>query len=208
MSKKQRGVLRDHRLGTSGLRRPRGGRMPGVALHQRHPRVRLGDGGRHPDAAVSRASRRRAETALGRTLVCPKVDETVEYEGLVLPLSANRWAGNAIDPHGYRTIERFTLEGTTPVWTYAVAHGPSPRPLRARLDRRDLRWRCAVSASRVRRAGVVRSRDLACLAAASSGMSVSPDPELSQTKRKDRRRMGGREPAGRHGQAAVICQGR
>jgi len=145
---------------------------------------------------------------LGRTLVCPKVDETVEYEGLVLPLSANRWAGNAIDPHGYRTIERFTLEGTTPVWTYAVAHGPSPRPLRARLDRRDLRWRCAVSASRVRRAGVVRSRDLACLAAASSGMSVSPDPELSQTKRKDRRRMGGREPAGRHGQAAVICQGR
>jgi len=58
---------------------------------------------------------------LGRTLVCPKVDETVEYEGLVLPLFANRWAGNAIDPHGYRTIERFTLEGTTPVWTYAVA---------------------------------------------------------------------------------------
>jgi predicted glycogen debranching enzyme len=56
-----------------------------------------------------------------RTLVCPKVDETVEYEGLVLPLFANRWAGNAIDPHGYRTIERFSLEGTTPVWTYAVA---------------------------------------------------------------------------------------
>jgi predicted glycogen debranching enzyme len=26
-----------------------------------------------------------------------------------------------IDPHGYRTIERFSLEGTTPVWTYAVA---------------------------------------------------------------------------------------
>src|SRR5439155_91979 len=36
-------------------------------------------------------------------------------------LFANRWAGNTIDPHGYRMIERFTLEGTTPVWTYAVA---------------------------------------------------------------------------------------
>jgi len=58
---------------------------------------------------------------LGRTLLCTKVDETVEYEGLSVPLFANRWAGNAIDPHGYRSIERFTLEGTTPVWTYAVA---------------------------------------------------------------------------------------
>ena len=58
---------------------------------------------------------------LGRTLLCSKVDEIAEYEGLALPLFANRWAGNTIDPHGYRMIERFTLEGTTPVWTYAVA---------------------------------------------------------------------------------------
>src|SRR3989442_11407791 len=58
---------------------------------------------------------------LGRTLLCSKADEIVEYEGLALPLFANRWAGNTIDPHGYRMIERFTLEGTTPVWTYAVA---------------------------------------------------------------------------------------
>jgi len=58
---------------------------------------------------------------LGRILLCSKVDEIVEYDGLALPLFANRWAGNTIDPHGYRMIERFTLEGTTPVWTYAVA---------------------------------------------------------------------------------------
>jgi glycogen debranching enzyme len=58
---------------------------------------------------------------LGRILLCSKVDEIVEYDGLALPLFANRWAGNTIDPHGYRTIERFTLEGTTPAWTYAVA---------------------------------------------------------------------------------------
>jgi predicted glycogen debranching enzyme len=58
---------------------------------------------------------------LGRTLLCTKVEETVRYDGLALPLFANRWAGNVIDPHGYRTIERFRLEGTTPVWTYAAA---------------------------------------------------------------------------------------
>src|SRR5438445_275254 len=46
---------------------------------------------------------------LGRTLLCTKVDETVEYESLALPLFTNRWAGNAIDPYGYRTLERFTL---------------------------------------------------------------------------------------------------
>jgi len=58
---------------------------------------------------------------LGRILLCSKVDEVVEYEGLALPLFTNRWAGNTIDPHGYRMIERFALDGTTPVWTYAVA---------------------------------------------------------------------------------------
>src|SRR5207247_10545004 len=26
-----------------------------------------------------------------------------------------------VDPHGYRLIERFRLDGTTPVWTYACA---------------------------------------------------------------------------------------
>ncbi len=61
------------------------------------------------------------EPPLGRTLLGTKLDETVEYEGLTLPLFANRWTGNTIDPHGYRTIERFTLDGTTPVWLHAVA---------------------------------------------------------------------------------------
>jgi len=58
---------------------------------------------------------------LGRTLLCAKVDEIVEYDGLALPLFANRWTGNVVDPRGYHSIERFTLEGTTPVWTYAIA---------------------------------------------------------------------------------------
>ncbi len=58
---------------------------------------------------------------LGRTLLVAKLDETVEYDGLRCPLFANRWADGTVHPHGYREIERFRLEGTTPVWTYACA---------------------------------------------------------------------------------------
>ncbi len=56
---------------------------------------------------------------LGRTLLVAKADETVEYEGRHHRLAANRWADGTVDPHGYREVERFRLEGTTPVWTYA-----------------------------------------------------------------------------------------
>jgi predicted glycogen debranching enzyme len=56
---------------------------------------------------------------LGRTLLVAKVDESVEYSGLRQPLFSNRWTDGTVDPHGYREIERFRLEGTTPVWTYA-----------------------------------------------------------------------------------------
>jgi predicted glycogen debranching enzyme len=56
---------------------------------------------------------------LGRTLFVAKLDETVDYDGLRRPLSSNRWADGSVGPHGYREVERFHLEGTTPVWTYA-----------------------------------------------------------------------------------------
>ena len=56
---------------------------------------------------------------LGRTLLVSKLDESVEYDGAKSPLFANRWADGTVDPHGYRAIERFRLDGTTPVWTYA-----------------------------------------------------------------------------------------
>jgi predicted glycogen debranching enzyme len=58
---------------------------------------------------------------LGRTLLVAKVHERVEYDGVARELGTNRWAGGVVDPHGYREIERFRLDGTTPVWTYAVA---------------------------------------------------------------------------------------
>ncbi|MEL6352051.1 MAG: amylo-alpha-1,6-glucosidase [Cyanobacteria bacterium J06627_28] len=58
---------------------------------------------------------------LGRTLLLTKLDETVQYLGKPYPLSCDRWSGGTTTGHGYRNIERFHLEGTTPTWTYACA---------------------------------------------------------------------------------------
>lgn len=54
-----------------------------------------------------------------RRLLLAKLDETALYRGQVYPLYTNRWADGTIAPQGYRHIEQFRLEGTTPVWTYA-----------------------------------------------------------------------------------------
>ena len=57
---------------------------------------------------------------VGRTLLLAKLDETATYEGRTYPLFANRWAsGQQVEPTGLRHLERFHLEGTTPVWTFA-----------------------------------------------------------------------------------------
>lgn len=58
---------------------------------------------------------------LGRTLLAAKLDETADYAGNSFPLFANRWASGVVDPQGFRHIERFFMEGTTPVWVYACA---------------------------------------------------------------------------------------
>jgi len=57
---------------------------------------------------------------LARTLLVAKLDASASYDGHDYPLFSNRWANGTIDPHGYRHIERFYLDGTTPVWTYAL----------------------------------------------------------------------------------------
>jgi predicted glycogen debranching enzyme len=57
---------------------------------------------------------------LGRTLMMAKADDSVVYDGITWSLFVNRWVGNVVNPHGYRLIERFRLEGTVPVWTYAI----------------------------------------------------------------------------------------
>jgi predicted glycogen debranching enzyme len=58
---------------------------------------------------------------LGRTLLVTKLDETATYDGRTYPLFANRWAGGQVQPAGFHYLERFYLEGTTPVWAFACA---------------------------------------------------------------------------------------
>src|ERR1700733_7797342 len=57
----------------------------------------------------------------GRTLLVSKFDEIFSYDGRNYELGANRWSDGSISPEGFRLIERFRLEGTTPVWTFACA---------------------------------------------------------------------------------------
>ncbi len=67
---------------------------------------------------------------LGRTLLLAKLDETAEYDGIqaesghYYPLFVNQWSNGApfADPAGQHHINRFHLEGTTPVWTFAFAN--------------------------------------------------------------------------------------
>ncbi|MBP6469060.1 MAG: amylo-alpha-1,6-glucosidase [Chloroflexi bacterium] len=65
---------------------------------------------------------------LGRTLLMAKLDETAEYDGIYpesgrfYPLYNNRWGNGVSEPGGFRYLNRFHLEGTTPVWTFAIAN--------------------------------------------------------------------------------------
>ncbi|MBN1179293.1 MAG: amylo-alpha-1,6-glucosidase [Anaerolineae bacterium] len=61
------------------------------------------------------------EPPVGRTLLLTKLDETAEYAGRTYPLFATRWADGTVAPEGFRHIDAFRLEGSTPVWTFALA---------------------------------------------------------------------------------------
>ncbi|MGK7925976.1 MAG: amylo-alpha-1,6-glucosidase [Spirulina sp.] len=58
---------------------------------------------------------------LGRTLLLTKLDELVQYRGQFYPLYTNRWGDGSVAPHGYREIESFQIEGSLPVWKFAIA---------------------------------------------------------------------------------------
>lgn len=58
---------------------------------------------------------------LGRTLMLAKLDETVTYQGQEHKIHNNRWASGEVEPNGHHYLESFHLEGTTPVWCYALA---------------------------------------------------------------------------------------
>jgi predicted glycogen debranching enzyme len=58
---------------------------------------------------------------MGRMLLLAKVDETAIYDGQSFQLATNRWVGGAVSPQGFQYLKRFHIEGTTPVWTFALA---------------------------------------------------------------------------------------
>jgi len=57
---------------------------------------------------------------VGRMQLVAKMDETVHYDAADYALGTNRWGSGAIEPHGYVHIESFRLDGTMPVWRFAI----------------------------------------------------------------------------------------
>jgi len=58
---------------------------------------------------------------LGRTQLVAAMDETVHYSETRFSLATHCWASGGVDPEGFLNIESFHLEGTKPVWTFALA---------------------------------------------------------------------------------------
>ncbi len=58
---------------------------------------------------------------VGRTQLVSAIDEIAYYLGTDYSLATHRWSSGAVDPRGFLHLESFHLEGTIPVWTYALA---------------------------------------------------------------------------------------
>src|SRR5258705_7720179 len=65
---------------------------------------------------------------VGRTQLVAWIDEIVRCNGAEFALATHRWASGAIEPRGFQHIESFRVEGTMPVWAYAIGD--------ARLEKR------------------------------------------------------------------------
>ena len=56
-----------------------------------------------------------------RTVLVSGMDESARYLQATYSLATNRWSSGFISPNGYLQIESFYLEGSKPVWRYALA---------------------------------------------------------------------------------------
>jgi predicted glycogen debranching enzyme len=56
-----------------------------------------------------------------RTLLVSGLEESASYLAGNYPLATNRWLSGFVSPKGYLHMESFFLEGTKPVWRYALA---------------------------------------------------------------------------------------
>jgi predicted glycogen debranching enzyme len=68
----------------------------------------------------------------GRMQLVAWIDEIVRSGGAEFALATHRWASGAVEPNGFQYIEGFRLEGTTPVWTYALGDAQA----RVRVEKR------------------------------------------------------------------------
>ncbi len=57
---------------------------------------------------------------VSRVLAATKFDEVAVYAGRAYALACDRWADGRSAPSGHIYLERFQLDGTLPVWTYAL----------------------------------------------------------------------------------------
>jgi predicted glycogen debranching enzyme len=55
-----------------------------------------------------------------RTMLVNGLDESVRYRDDTFSLATNRWTSGFVSPKGYLQIESFHLEGSKPVWRYAL----------------------------------------------------------------------------------------
>src|SRR3981081_344953 len=58
---------------------------------------------------------------VNRMQLVAKLDETAHYDESEYALATNRGESGAVAPEGYLNIESFRLDGTTPVWQFALA---------------------------------------------------------------------------------------
>jgi len=65
---------------------------------------------------------------VGRMHLVAGLDELVRCGGSEFALATHLWASGAVEPQGFQYIDRFCLDGSTPVWTYAFSD--------ARLEKR------------------------------------------------------------------------
>ena len=59
-----------------------------------------------------------------RTVLAAGLVEWATYDGRRYPLSAHAYGDGTVDPHGYRHLQSFALEGMLPVWTFAARFPP------------------------------------------------------------------------------------
>ncbi len=60
------------------------------------------------------------EPPVARTVLVAGLVEWATYDGIRYPLSTHEFGDGSVTPDGYRYLESFRLEGTLPVWIFAV----------------------------------------------------------------------------------------